>query len=55
MMRDIYRIARRVYRHYSTSQDIVSPDFTGCDLTPVLSQLSCCAPPSAGSLPDTGG
>lgn len=40
VMRDIYRIGRRVYRHYDTGQDIVSPDFSGCDLSPILSQLS---------------
>lgn len=55
MMRDIYRISRRVYRHYSTSQDIVSPDFSDCDLTPVLSQLSCLSPPFLEGAPDAGG
>lgn len=39
MMRDFYRISRRVFRHYSTAQDILCPDLEGCDLSPILAQL----------------
>ena len=39
VMRDIYHIGKSVYRYYETSQDILMPDLSGCDLSPVLSQL----------------
>ena len=39
VFRDLYKISKRTFRYYNTSQDILAPDFGDCDLTPVLSQL----------------
>ncbi|WP_281655726.1 zonular occludens toxin domain-containing protein [Eggerthella sinensis] len=46
VFRDLYKIGKRTYRYYNTSQDILAPDLLVCDLTPVLSQIGGeCAPP----------
>ena len=46
VFRDFYKISKRTFRYYNTSQDILAPDFSDCDLTPVLSQIGdISAPP----------
>ena len=56
--RDLYKISKHTFRYYSTSQDILAPDFADCDLTPVVSQVGgSCAPPQrqrVGAAPMTG-
>lgn len=46
IFRDMYKIGKRTFRYYNTSQDILAPSFDDCDLTPVLSQIDgASAPP----------
>lgn len=58
VFRDIYKISKRTYRYYNTSQDILAPDFGDCDLTPILSQIGgVSAPPQrerVGASPSSG-
>lgn len=50
--RDFYRISKRVGRHYRTAQDILAPDFSGVDLSPIRRQL---AAPGAAPQRQRGG
>ena len=49
IFRDIYKIGKRTFRYYNTAQDILTPDFDGCDLTPILSQVGGCGPSPAAA------